>query len=180
MHDMDAIYREYARAVHRYLLSLTHDAQLAEELTQETFYRAVMRVHTFEGRCKMQVWLCQIAKHLWYQHLEKKTRHATVPLQENMVDADDALEDRVVESQTRVQLYQAAHKLEEPYREVFLLRVNGAFTYAEIAEVMDKTENWARVTFYRAKQKVMWRWNHADMQCGEAIVAELCRWAAGR
>ena len=74
MADMDAIYRQYAQTVYHFLLSLTQNADLAEELTQETFYQAIRSIHRFDGSCKLSVWLCQIAKHLWYQHLRKAGR----------------------------------------------------------------------------------------------------------
>jgi len=72
--DVDKIYKEHAQTVYKFLYSYTHDAEMAEELTQETFFRAIKSIHTFNGKCKMSVWLCQIAKHIWYQELEKQKK----------------------------------------------------------------------------------------------------------
>jgi RNA polymerase sigma-70 factor (ECF subfamily) len=154
MPDPDTIYEEYGLTVYRYVLSLTHDRQLAEELTQDTFCKAVFSLHKFEGKCKISVWLCQIAKHLWYQHLEKQ-KHPQSPLTEDFPDTGDSVETRVLDDAERIEVYRAVHLLEEPYREVMLLRVTGDFTFKEIGEIMGKTENWARVTYFRAKEKVI-------------------------
>lgn len=121
---MDEIYRENAAMVYRYLSGLTQDGGLAEELTQETFFQAVKGIDRFRGDCKISVWLCGIAKNLWYKELEKRKRRRTVEL-------DDAT------------------------REVMYLRLAGDLPFSEIAAIVGKTENWARVTYYRGKQKIM-------------------------
>ena len=79
MKDLDAVYRQHAQTVYKFLLSQCRDPQTAEELTQETFYQAVRSIDRFDGSCKVSVWLCQIAKHLWYQHLRKANRETELP-----------------------------------------------------------------------------------------------------
>jgi RNA polymerase sigma-70 factor (ECF subfamily) len=150
---MELIYKEHARTVYRYMLSLTSDESLAEELTQETFYRAVYSIEKYDGKCKISVWLCQIAKHIWYQELEKKAKYKTQELNED-IPAHFSLEDTVVSSSEKIALYKAIKTLSEPMKEVVLLRLSGELSFAEIGEILSKSENWARTTFYRAKQKI--------------------------
>lgn len=153
--EIEQLYREHAKSVYQYLLSLSHDAEWAEELTQETFYRAMRTIGTYNGTCKIYVWLCQIAKHIWYQELEKQKKRQTTELREELPSQLRSPEDAVLMTAEKIALYQAIHGLGEPMREVVHMRLSGAFSFAEIGEVLGKTENWARVTFYRAKQKIM-------------------------
>lgn len=153
--DLDKIYRDYANHVYRYLLSLTHDCDLSNELTQETFYRAVYSIDHFNGSCKISVWLCQIAKHVWYQELEKRKKHQSQQLHETIPSPAQSPEQALLSQSNKVELYRAIHQLSEPMREVVHMRLSGEFSFAEIGEILGKSENWARVTFYRAKQKIM-------------------------
>ncbi len=152
---MNHIYKEYARVVYKYLLSLCNDGNLAEELTQETFYRAVKSSKRFDGTCKASTWLCQIAKHVWYQELDKKRRKQTVPLEENWEMCVLSPEEDYCRGEEKMQLMKSVHGLEETSKEVVLLRITGAFSFKEIGEIFNRNENWARVTFYRAKQKIV-------------------------
>lgn len=151
---MEKIYKEHMLSVYRYLLSLTHNQHLSEELTQDTFCKAIYSIKRFDGKCKISVWLCQIAKHLWFQYLEKQ-KHQPAPIPDDLPDTKESFETSILDAESRIEVYQAVHLLEEPYREVMLLRITGEFTFREIGEIMEKTENWARVTFFRAKEKVM-------------------------
>ena len=150
---MEQIYKEHAQTVYKYLLSTTHDVQLAEELTQETFFRAINSIERFDGTCKMSVWLCQIAKHLWYQELVKRSRHKTQELHDD-IPSHLTVEDDVVSSSEKIELYKAIQTLDATMKEVVLLRLSGELSFAEIGAILSKNENWARVTFYRAKQKI--------------------------
>ena len=131
----------------------------AEELTQETFYQAVRSANKYDGSCKISTWLCQIAKHLWYQELDRRRRRGTEPLsevEEAAMAADTATpEQRVSIKDEKMELFRKIHVLSETEKEVVLLRLTGAFSFAEIGDIVGRTENWARVTFYRAKQKIM-------------------------
>ena len=148
---MEGIYQQYAQTVYRYLLSLTRDADLAEELTQETFYQAIRSSDRFDGNCRLSTWLCAIAKHVL---LTWQRKH---PMQEELTDdagLTASAETEVLEQQGRIELIRRMHELPEPGREVMYLRVFGGLSYAQIGEVYDKSENWARVTYYRAKEKL--------------------------
>ena len=131
------------------MLSLTHDEDLSEELTQETFFRAMRTMDRYDGSCKLSVWLCQIAKHLWYQWLDKRSE-----LTEN-VPSQESPEKSTLLYMEKTALYQAIHALPDPMRELVYLRLTGEFSFAEIGRILGKSENWARTTFYRAKQKIM-------------------------
>lgn len=153
MDDMSEIYRCHAQTVYKFLLSQTHDADLAEELTQETFCQAVRSADRFDGGCKVSVWLCQIAKHLWYQHLRKHRREAPMPEDFPEPPAPSA-EEGVLEREGKLELLRLIHDLPEEPREVVYLRAFGGLTFREIGDVMGRTETWARVTFYRTKEKL--------------------------
>ena len=153
MDDMDAVYRAHAQTVYKFLLAQCHDPDLAEELTQETFYQAVRSIGRFDGGCKVSVWLCQIAKHLWYQYLRKRQRDP-VPLESTLETSVPSAEDGVLEQEGRLSLLRQIHQLPELQREVVYLRAFGNLSFREIGDVLGKTENWARVTFYRSKEKL--------------------------
>lgn len=151
MQSMEEIYQAHCQTVYRYLLSLTRDEHLAEELTQETFYQAVKSVHRFDGSCKITTWLCSIAKH---QLLAWQRKH---PPREELEARDltaPSPEGEVLSAVGRVQLLQKLHRLEEPGREVMYLRLFGDLSFRDIGQVLNKTENWARVTYYRAKERL--------------------------
>ena len=156
---VDDIYQEYATLVYKYIYSLCHDENLAEELTQETFYQAVKSQKSYNGTCKVSTWLCQIAKHLYYQEIDRRKRKGTSPLVETIVSAEQSPDEKVIQRDTMLELYKRVHILDEVSKEIFLLRVMGDLSFREIGNIFGKTENWARVTFYRAKQKVVKGWD---------------------
>ena len=153
MDDMEQIYRQHARTVYRFLLAQCGDGDLAEELTQETFYQALRSIDRYDGSCKLSVWLCQIARHLWYQHLRRKGREAPMPDEPPERPVPSA-EEETLDRQAHLGLVRQVHDLPEPYREVVYLRAFGQLSFREIGDVLGKTENWARVTFYRGKEKL--------------------------
>ena len=155
MFEMDAAYREYAVMVYKFLLSLCYEEELAEELTQETFYQAVRSVDRYDGSCKVSTWLCQIAKHLWYREMERRKRKGTSELTADMESLEKPVEEQLTLKEEKMELFRKVHVLDEISKEIVLLRVTGAFSFKEIAELFGKNENWARVTYYRAKQKLL-------------------------
>lgn len=155
MFDMDAAYREYAVMVYKFLLSLCYEEELAEELTQETFYQAVRSVDRYDGSCKVSTWLCRIAKHLWYREMERRKRKGTSELTADMESLEKPVEEQLLVKEEKMELFRKVHVLDEISKEIVLLRVTGAFSFKEIAELFGKNANWARVTYYRAKQKLL-------------------------
>ena len=154
MQDIKQIYEEYFETVNKYLFCLTHDNDISEELTQETFYKAVQKIDTYKGKCKMSVWLCQIAKNLWYDQCRRNKK--TVNVEENLFDvqAPESTENQVISNDEKISLYKKMQKLDEKTREVIYLRITGELSFKEIATILNKTENWARITFYRGKSKL--------------------------
>jgi len=153
--DIEKAYILHAKDVYKYLLSITGgNTHLSEELTQETFFRAMRTINSFDGSCKLSVWLCQIAKHLWYQHLQKQAKRRHDELSHDL-QGDNSPEDNIVLRSEKTALYKAIRTLPENMREVVHLRLTGEFTFAEIGEILGKTETWARTTFYLAKLKII-------------------------
>ncbi|MHC5249275.1 RNA polymerase sigma factor [Enterococcus sp. LJL90] len=160
---MDELYQEYGELVYRFLLGLTNDELLAEDLTQETFYQAIKSLENFQGNSKVSTWLCQISKNLWRQHMAKNKQHkVTDELLASYADDDPRPDEQLLHSENKVRIYQIIHELSEIKKEVVLLRMTNDFSFREIGDIFGKSENWARVTFYRAKQKIVERMRQDD------------------
>lgn len=155
MQDIEKIYEEYFETVNKYLFCLTHNNDISEELTQETFYRAVKKIDTYKGECKMSVWLCQIAKNLWYDYCRKNKKLINTE-ETDLLDIQElnSLEEKVVSNEEKMALYKKLQHLDAKTREVIYLRITGELSFKEIGIILNKTENWARVTFYRGKNKL--------------------------
>ena len=151
LEPFEKIYELYFRDVYRYALSLTRDEALAEEITQETFFKALRSIHKFDGKCRLYVWLCQIAKHTYFTHREKQGKLAA-PVE--VPDDGESLEEGLLQKETAFRIHQALHALEEPYKEVFSLRTLGQLPFRQIGILFGKTESWARVTYHRARLKL--------------------------
>lgn len=154
MQDMKKIYEEYCEVVNKYLFCLTKNYDIAEELTQETFYRAVKKISTYKGECKISVWLCQIAKNLWYDQCRKNKKIMNINY--DLINAEDGnrVEEQVISNDEKLKLYKKMQTLDEKTREVIYLRITGELSFKEIGDILNKSENWARVTFYRGKSKL--------------------------
>lgn len=154
MGDFETIYRQHGKTVYFFLLSLSHNETLAEELTQETMFRAIMNISSLREESKLSVWLCQIAKNLYLEWLKKEKR--TVQFDESVLQFDDgrdiALELADKDMAKRILKY--LHELDEPYKEVFMLHTLGDIPLTQISKLFGKSESWARVTYYRAKTMI--------------------------
>lgn len=151
MLPIEDVYKEYSQTVYRYLLSITRSEQLSEELTQETFYQAIRTVNRFDGSCKVSTWLCAIAKNVWKSYQRKH------PYTENLaeeVSLGNHTESVVLSNLSRIEVFKKIHLLEGEAKEVVYLRLFGDLSFKEIGEILGKTENWARVTYYRGKEKL--------------------------
>ena len=151
MQPMEEIYQEYAKLVYRYLLSLTREESLAEELTQETFFQAIRSIGRYDESCKIYTWLCAIAKNVWHSYLRK---HPAAEHLEDQVIAVDSAEKKVLDEEERTMLLKSVHALPEPYREVIYLRIYAELSFREIGDVIGKSEIFARVSFYRGKERL--------------------------
>ena len=153
------IYKENAKIVYSFLFSYTQDARLSEELTQETFLKAIKSIHRYNGKCKISVWLCQIAKHLLFQEWERRGKVKNSSYDENLEIRLDSTEDIVISNDNKKRIYKIIQSIDNPYKEVLYLRLTGDLSFKEIGEILEKSENWARVTYYRGKSKVIRRLN---------------------
>lgn len=149
---MESVYKVHAQTVFRFLLSLTHDSHLAEELTQETFYQAITCINKFDGTCKISTWLCAIAKNQLYRYQKK---HPSEQLFDEITIAVPSAETDCLSSINKLELLRRLHAFNDPVREVMYLRLFGDLSFREIGDVVSKTENWARVTYYRGKEKLL-------------------------
>lgn len=151
MDELTEIYEQHAEQVGKYLISLCRNADVAEELTQETFYQAIRSIDNYNGNCKMSVWLCQIAKHTYYKYVDRQVKQAS-PIQ--TTEQITSLEHDFIDNENKMDLFRIIHLLGEPYKEIVLLRLLGDLSFKEIGDIHLKNENWARVSFYRAKLKL--------------------------
>ena len=151
--DFSEIYNKFFKDVYKYLLSLCKNPTTAEELTQETFFKALNHIDEFDGKCKLYVWLCQIAKNTYFSYYKKENRYEYEIDLENTQLADD-IEQSLLKKETAFEIHKIVHTLEEPYKEVFILRLFSELSFAQIAELFGKTESWARVTYHRARLKI--------------------------
>ena len=154
MQDMEQIYKQYFETVNKYLFCLTHNSDISEELTQETFCKAVKNIHTYNGNCKMSVWLCQIAKHLWYDECKKKGQTISLDESLNYTYDSNTTEEKVILNEEKIALFKKLQTLDEKTKEVVYLRITGELSFKEIGVILNKTENWARVTYHRARLKI--------------------------
>lgn len=157
MQEIEQIYKKYYTVVYKYLFCLTHNSDIAEELTQETFYKMIKKIDTFKGNSKLSVWLCEIAKNLWYDELRKK-KYQTVSYDEIEVSNSTAYKQNVENNYINKEEFDETTKrienLDNLSKRVLYLRLNSDMSFKEIGDILGKTETWARVTFYRAKQKI--------------------------
>ncbi len=154
MREFDAIFNDLSPVVFRFLLSLCGDESLAEELTSETFYQAYLHIGKFRGECKIETWLCQIAKNTLRKEQKRRGRFTGQDHPEFEESENDPYE-AIADKEQAMQIHKHLHCLMEPYREVFMLRVFGELSFGEIAGIFGRLEVWAKVTFYRAKNKLI-------------------------
>ncbi len=149
MTEFEAVYREHQQMVERFLLRLCGNVHLAEELTQETFIQALKHWDEFRGEGNRSTWLCTIAKRQLYSAVRRK---GTLPLEAAEAIPADDVTDALVESDRMMAAHRLVHQLPEPMREIFTLRTFGDLTHAQIGSLFGKSDSWARVTYYRARQ----------------------------
>lgn len=152
--DMEKIYSQYFKTIYKYLLCLTHNQEIAEDLTQETFYKAIKNINSLKGNCKLSVWLCQIAKNLWFNEFKRKNKISMVNIDFVELAENESIEDFFLNQENLKELYHKISLLNKPFKDIVYLKLIGNLTFREIGEIMNKTEVWARVNFYRAKQKL--------------------------
>ena len=156
MTEFEKLFNDNREIIFKYLIKITRDTSLAEELTQETFFRAYMNYASLKNKEKASVWLCQIAKNTYFAWYNEQKKIDSLDDLE-VASSDVSIEDAFVQKELSKKALHYLHELEEPYKEVFMLSVFGGFSLKDISTVFGKSESWARVTFYRAKQKLLER-----------------------
>ncbi|MCR8657362.1 RNA polymerase sigma factor [Paenibacillus endoradicis] len=154
MEDFSDVYNEYAPGVYRFLLTLTRNENMAEEITQETFYRAFRQINNFRGESSLYGWLCQIAKNIYFNE-SKKNKRTTVAISEHDTDCSDDFTVQLMHKEQAIVLHQILHGLPDPYKEVFTLKIFGELKFREISALFGKSESWAKITYYRAKERII-------------------------
>lgn len=149
MHDLEKIYKDNFQLVYKYLISLTRNVDIAEELTQETFFKAVKNIGTFKENSSLSTWLCKIAKNLWLNEVKKNSRFQ--PIDEKMMTSNDI---KIFADENKINLFKNIQELDQNTRDVIYLRLTGELSFKEIGIIMNKNEVWARVTFFRGKEKL--------------------------
>ncbi len=153
MTDFEKIYNEYFNDVYLYIKRLSGDEHVAEEITSETFFKALKSIDNFRGECEIRVWLCQIAKNSYYTYVKKNSKVQDVDETEliNLADNKSDVENEVQSKLQAFAIQKILHEIDEPYREVFMWRVYADLSFKEIAGIFNKNENWACVTYHRAR-----------------------------
>lgn len=153
MTELEEIYNAYFKDVYFFIYSLSKDRNIADDITSETFIKAIKSIESFKGNCDIKVWLFQIAKNSYYSYLRKHKNLLdldSIPEQEDDFD----IEKRVISSEESMKVHKILHNLSEPYKEVFTLRVFGELSFKQIGSLFGKTDNWACVTYHRARNKI--------------------------
>ncbi len=154
--EPEQIYRACFKSVYLYVMRLCRDKHIAEEITSETFFKAINSIDDFRGDCDMRVWLCRIAQNTYYSYLKKNRRVSGIDETDlqNIAAAEDPVDARLGEQEDARQIRKILHDLAEPYKEVFMWRVFGELSFKEIGALYGKSENWACVTCHRARKMI--------------------------
>lgn len=154
--SIEKLYRENYEYVYQFILRMCGDIHIAEEIASETFYKAINKINSYDGTCKIRTWLCQIAKNTYFSYY-KKHKHLTEYTESNRTEQTEhnSIEELLIKKENIVRIHCLLHQMDEPYKEVFSLRIFAELSFAEIGQVFGKTENWARVTYHRSKLKLI-------------------------
>lgn len=151
--SFEEIYETYFKDVYFYILRMSGNTHIAEDITCDTFFKAMRSINSFRGECDIRVWLCQIAKNLYFSHLKKQKRTVDIDEAAELADSE-RLEEKISEMCEAERIKAILHDIPEPYKEVFMWRVYAELSFKQIAQIFGKTDNWACVTYYRAKNMI--------------------------
>ena len=149
MGAFEELYKQYYSQVYFYVLGLCRNEHIAEEITQETFFKVLKKMDTFKGECKVNVWMIQIAKNTFYNYCREKKLDPESSLEG--LETEGIIEEKIIDKEEAEQIHVILHRMKEPYKEVFWMRTFGELSFKEIGSIHGKTESWARVTYHRAK-----------------------------
>lgn len=153
---MEEIYKEYSRYVFNYLLAFTNNVDTAEELTQETFYSVIKNIHKFKNNSSLKTWICRIAQNKLIDYYKKSKKIKEIDINDisEKILLINSFEEEFANREELINVYKRVHKLDEKSKEVIYLRTKCEFNFKEIGNIMEESEEWARITFYRAKIKL--------------------------
>ena len=159
MTDFEKLYHTYFSDVYLYIRRLSGDEQIAEKITSETFFKAMHSIESFRGDCDVRVWLCQIAKNCYYTHIKKAAKLQAADLDDlqNMADPAPDLAQQLIRKEEVRRIQKVLHDISEPYKEVFMWRVFAQLSFKQIGSIFGKNENWACVTYHRARKMMIRR-----------------------
>ncbi len=154
--DFEQIYRTYFKSIYNYVRQLSGSELAAEEITSETFFKALNSIDNFRGECDIRVWLCRIAKNTLYTYLKKNKREVSLDESDlqNIAAPKTPIDIKIAEKEDALRIRKILHGISEPYREVFMWRVFGELSFREIGDLYGKTDNWACVTYHRARKMI--------------------------
>ena len=153
--DFEEMYRLYFKDVYLFILAMSKSPDIAEEITQETFFKVLKNINKYRGECSVKTWLFQIAKNTYLSHI-KKTKHQETEdkISDSESSSQHSMESMCISKDEALSIYKVLHYLEEPYKEVFTLRTLGELSFREIGEIFGRKEGWARVTYHQKKKKI--------------------------
>lgn len=156
MTEFEKIYRTYFKDVFLYIRRFSTNEDIAEEMTSETFYKAMRSINSFRGDCDIRVWLCQIAKNCYYTYLKKVGQVDSIEDIDflNISAQGEPVEERLFQQAEAMQIQKILHDVPDPYKEVFMWRVFAELSYKQIGQLFGKSENWACVTYHRARKMI--------------------------
>lgn len=153
--EFDKIYEWYFKDVYLFLRSISASEDIAEEMTQETFIRALKSIDGFDGKKDIRAWLFIIARNTYYTYCKREKIYVKEEFQEPAQQVSDGITEKILDEETVFLIHQFLYRMKEPYKEVFTLRVFGELSFEKIPLLFGKTPNWARVTFYRARKQII-------------------------
>jgi len=155
MQELDRIYRDNFIKVYRYILSISGDPHLAEDITQDTFFKALQRLDSFRGDCALTTWLCRIARNQYLNQMNRQSRYQDIAKQSQLnAPASGSIDADLIQKEQTMEIVGAMQRLDDPYKEVFSLRTFSELSFKEIGKEFGKSDNWARVIYHRAKLKI--------------------------
>lgn len=151
MSNFEEIYKEYFHLIHSFILSISNDPDIADDITQDTFYKAMKSLKSFRGECDIRTWLCRIAKNSYLTYCRRNNKYVSAEKIPEQTEYSYSIAEKLTDKEAADRIYYLLHNMPEPYKEVFSLRVFGELSFKKIGNLFNKTENWACVTYYRAK-----------------------------
>lgn len=153
--DFEELYNLYFKEVFLYIKSISGNESMAEEITQETFFKAIKSIDTFDGSKDIRAWLFAIAKNTYYSYYKKNKRQVDFDSIEDMTDVGVTISENLMNEEDALIIHKFIHTMSDPYKEVFSLRVFGELPFEKIGMIFGKSSGWARVTYHRAKKQIM-------------------------